>query len=251
MSLPRRVALACTSAIAPLHQGHNTGIWINEAQHPFNVFRKAGFEVDLVSETGKWGEDWLSVQPDFLTGKDRENYENRSSEFRTKLDNMLTPDKIDPSKVSATGAELMTYLYYGIFFASAGHAALLDYPDAKGLQDIAIQIWFRGGMVCSVCHGPAIFPGIIDPATGKSVVHGKTITGFGTQGEEDMGLAATLYKWGKPWVEDVAKALGATYAPAPGPWDAFHVVDGRVVTGTNPASAQETAEAILEVFKTL
>jgi putative intracellular protease/amidase len=42
-----------------------------------------------------------------------------------------------------------------------------------------------------------------------------------------------------------------TDAPAPGPWDAFHVVDGRVVTGTNPASATETAEAVLEVFKTL
>jgi D-lactate dehydratase len=42
-----------------------------------------------------------------------------------------------------------------------------------------------------------------------------------------------------------------TDAPAPGPWAAFHVVDGRVVTGANPASAEETAEAILEVFKTL
>lgn len=38
--------------------------------------------------------------------------------------------------------------------------------------------------------------------------------------------------------------------PAPEPWDAFHVVDGRVVSGTNPASARETAEAIIEVFKT-
>jgi hypothetical protein len=65
-------------------------------------------------------------------------------------------------------------------------------------------------MVCSVCHGPAIFPGVIDPATGKSVVHGKTITGFGTEGEEVMGLSAILKSWGKPWVEDVAKELGAT-----------------------------------------
>ncbi|KAF2672355.1 DJ-1/PfpI family protein [Microthyrium microscopicum] len=238
MPLPRRVVLACTSAIAPLHEGHNTGIWINEAQHPFNVFRKAGFEVDLVSETGKWGEDWLSIQPDYLNGKDKENYEDKNSEFRSKLDNMLTPDKIDSSK-------------YGIFFASAGHAALLDYPTAKGLHKIAIDIWTQGGMVCTVCHGPAIFPGVIDPATGKSVAYGKTFTGFGTEGEELMGLSDTMKAWNVPWVEDVAKQLNATYAPAPGPWDAFHVVDGRVVSGTNPASAQETAEAILEVFKTL
>lgn len=100
MPLPHRVVLACTSAIAPLHGDHNTGIWINEAQHPFNVFRAAGFEVDLVSETGKWGEDYLSMQPDYLNGKDKENYENHSSEFRKGLDNMLTPDKIDASKVS-------------------------------------------------------------------------------------------------------------------------------------------------------
>lgn len=65
-------------------------------------------------------------------------------------------------------------------------------------------------MVCSVCHGPAIFPGVIDPATGKSVVHGKTFTGFGTDGEEVMGLSDILKSWGKPWVEDVAKELGAT-----------------------------------------
>jgi putative intracellular protease/amidase len=40
-------------------------------------------------------------------------------------------------------------------------------------------------------------------------------------------------------------------AGPPGPWDAFHVTDGRVVTGTNPTSAKETAEAVLEVFEKL
>jgi putative intracellular protease/amidase len=56
MPFHRRVVLAVTSAIAPL-RGHNTGIWINEAQHPFNVFRKASFEVEIVSETESWGLD--------------------------------------------------------------------------------------------------------------------------------------------------------------------------------------------------
>ena len=113
MPLPRRVVLACTSAIAPLHEGHNTGIWINEAQHPFNVFRKAGFEVDLVSETGKWGADWLSLQPDFLNGKDKETYEDKTSEFRSKLDSMLTPDEIDASKVSVKREKARRALYLG------------------------------------------------------------------------------------------------------------------------------------------
>ena len=35
------------------------------------------------------------------------------------------------------------------------------------------------------------------------------------------------------------------------PLGAFHVTDGRVVSGTNPASSTETAEAALEAFKKL
>jgi D-lactate dehydratase len=50
---PRRAIIAVTSAHAPLYaDGKETGLFVTEALHPFNVFRKAGFEVDLVSETG-------------------------------------------------------------------------------------------------------------------------------------------------------------------------------------------------------
>jgi putative intracellular protease/amidase len=38
---------------------------------------------------------------------------------------------------------------------------------------------------------------------------------------------------------------------APGIWDDFHIVDGRLVTGQNPASATSTARAVVEVFETL
>jgi putative intracellular protease/amidase len=39
---------------------------------------------------------------------------------------------------------------YGLFFASAGHASLIDYPDAKGLQNIASKIFTAGGIVSAV-----------------------------------------------------------------------------------------------------
>lgn len=91
---------------------------------------------------------------------------------------------------------------------------MIDYPNAKGLQKVAIQIWVQGGIVSSVCHGPAIFPGVIDPATGKSVAYGKKFTGFGTLGEEHMGLVPVMKTWAVPWVEDVAKELHATCTPS-------------------------------------
>ena len=39
---------------------------------------------------------------------------------------------------------------YGLFFASAGHAALIDYPHAKGLHKIASDIWNAGGVAAAV-----------------------------------------------------------------------------------------------------
>jgi putative intracellular protease/amidase len=38
---------------------------------------------------------------------------------------------------------------------------------------------------------------------------------------------------------------------APGVWDDFHITDGRLVTGQNPASAASTAKAVVEAFDKL
>jgi putative intracellular protease/amidase len=79
-----------------------TGLFITEALHPFQVFRKEGFEVDLVSETGTYQPDWLSEQEDWLNDADRAVWEDHSSEFRSKLDNLLKPSDINPANVSKT-----------------------------------------------------------------------------------------------------------------------------------------------------
>ncbi|KAJ3547470.1 hypothetical protein NM208_g1495 [Fusarium decemcellulare] len=221
MSPPRRALISITSAKATLFQGtETTGLFITEALHPYNVLTAAGFEVDLASETGTYTADWLSQQPDFLKGDD------------------LAAANLDGSK-------------YGLFFASAGHAALIDYPTATSLQKIAAQVWANGGVVSSVCHGPAIFANLIDPTTNEPLIKGKKITGFTTEAEFDMKIADELKAWNSELVEDVAARLGATYERSSGVWDDFHIVDGRLVTGQNPASATSTAKAAVDVFNSL
>ena len=37
----------------------------------------------------------------------------------------------------------------------------------------------------------------------------------------------------------------------PGPWDAFSIIDGQIVTGANPASAHVTAENAVKAFDAL
>lgn len=39
---------------------------------------------------------------------------------------------------------------YGLFFASAGHASLIDYPNAKGLQAIASKMYSDGAIISAV-----------------------------------------------------------------------------------------------------
>jgi len=238
MPVPRRAVIAVTSATAPLHNNNPTGLFISEALHPFQVFKEAGFEVDLVSEKGTYVADWLSLQPSFLSGEDKKQWEDENGEFRQKLDNMPNVGSIDGQK-------------YGIFYASAGHAALIDYPHAKGLQKIATDVWAEGGVVSAVCHGEAIFPGVIDRATGKSIIAGKTITGFTTEAEYDMHLMDPIRSWNEPLIDEWADKLGAKYVRANGVWDDFHVADGRLVTGMNPQSARSTAKAALEIFEKL
>lgn len=113
---------------------------------------------------------------------------------------------------------------------------------------------------------------MIDASTGKSIISGKTITGFTTEGEQVMGILGTVKSWGEPLVEELAVKLGAkcknisSFLPRistivkltfktderpPGVWDSFHVTDGRLVTGTNPASAKEAAEAAVKAFEAL
>ncbi|KKP00667.1 IgE-binging protein [Trichoderma harzianum] len=145
--LPKHAVITVTSANADLFNGKET------------------------TKTGNYTPYWLSLQADFFNGSDKEMYDDLQSEFRQKLDNMPTPSELDGNK-------------YGIFFASAGHAALIDYPNATGLQKIAEVIWANGGVVSAVCHGPAIFANIKDKATGKPVIAGRTITGFTNEGED-------------------------------------------------------------------
>jgi hypothetical protein len=68
------------------------------------------------------------------------------------------------------------------YFLSLSVVRGLDYPTAKDLQAVAADVWDRGVVVGAVCHGPVIMPGIVDSKNGKSIIHGKTVTGFTIEG---------------------------------------------------------------------
>lgn len=88
-----------------------SGLFITEALHPFKVLKDAGFEVDLISETGTYQPDWLSQQREWLPDKDRRVWENHSSEFRSKLDNLMQPSDVDASEVNLSVASFARCMF--------------------------------------------------------------------------------------------------------------------------------------------
>lgn len=65
-------------------------------------------------------------------------------------------------------------------------------------------------LIQNSCHGGAIFPGIIDPSTGKSIINNRRVTGFTTKGEEEEGVLDTIKSWNRPTIEASAAKSGAT-----------------------------------------
>ena len=51
-----------------------------------------------------------------------------------------------------------------------------------------------------------------------------------------------------PDTEDELRRLGGRYEKA-ADWQSFAIVDGRLVTGQNPASSEATAEALLGLLR--
>lgn len=219
------------------HDGKRTGVFVVEALHPYKVLIKHGFDVDFVSDTGSYGWDDHSLAADFLSGEDKEIFDDKNSGFMKGMN-------------SAKKASEVNSADYDVFFASAGHGAAYDYPRSEGLQKIIAEMYAAGKVIGAVCHGPTIFDNL-KTLDGEILIKGRKITGFTDEGEVVLSVDKAMADRDIKTVKEVAIANGATYVQPPDMWGSFTVVDGRLVTGENPASATDTTEKTVEVWKSL
>jgi putative intracellular protease/amidase len=124
-----------------------------------------------------------------------------------------------------------------------GHGTMWDFPENTMLASIAAAVYEHGGLVSAVCHGPA---GLVNVklADGSYLVAGKTVAAFSDDEERAVGLDAEV-----PFL--LASKLverGAEHTQAEN-FQAHVEVDGRLVTGQNPASAAALAEQVVRVLK--
>jgi putative intracellular protease/amidase len=79
---------------------------------------------------------------------------------------------------------------------------------------------------------------------GEPIVKGKRVTGFTNTEEEAVQLTKVV-----PFlVEDELRRLGGLFEKKDD-WQSFAIIDGRLITGQNPASSEATAKALLSIMK--
>lgn len=143
----------------------------------------------------------------------------------------LLADTAAPEQVDA---EAFDAIYF-----TGGHGVMWDFPDDAGLQHLTREIYQRGGIVSSVCHG---YCGLLNTRLddGRLLVAGRRLTGYSWIEEVLAGVARKV-----PYnVEEEMKRRGALYERSLLPFTSKVVVDGRLVTGQNPQSAKATAEQV-------
>lgn len=224
MPAMRHVLLALTSHTQLGRTGRLTGFHLADAAHPWRVFANAGYRVRLVSPQGDRphpdGADVTDpIQMEFLN----------DTSVAGQLANMLTPDDVDPADYDAI-------LYAG------GHGAMWDFPTSAALMGVARSVYEAGGVVGGVGHGVS---GLVNVALsdGSYLVAGRQVAAFSNGEELCVGLRDVV-----PFLlQSRLEARGARYTAAP-EFSPHVVVDGRLVTGQNPASASEVGQAIVSVL---
>ncbi|CCM04059.1 uncharacterized protein FIBRA_06218 [Fibroporia radiculosa] len=203
--------------------GAQTGWYLPEAAHPYYILAPH-HTVDFASPNGP--------NPPIDESSVKMFTDDESTRF---LQDAVVQAKFTAAKKLA---DVDSSAYDAIFYVG-GHGPVIDLATDPVNINLANQFWRAGKITSAVCHGPAALVGVTG-STGESIFNGKAATGFSNFEEEQVGKVKDV-----PFLlEDRIKALGAKYEKAGEPWGVKVIVDGKLITGQNPASAKGVGEAI-------
>jgi putative intracellular protease/amidase len=231
-----------------------------ESAVPWKALRAAGIAVTFATPDGKaaQADSRLAGQGfgvlDFLLMTRKEDLSAyadmaQSAQFRQPL----SYDEVDPAAFSG-------------LLIPGGHAAgVKSLLESARAQAIALAFFQAGKPVAAVCHGVLLLARTIDPATGKSVLHGRRTTALTAA---NMELPAWLLT--APWLgryyrtypqtveAEVRAALAKPDDFLRGPFMArrdtqadtragFTVLDGNYLSARWPGDCHRFAQALVDL----
>lgn len=237
-----------------------SGVWLSEVTHPYWELRDAagrGFEIDLASpDGGPSAIDGFSVKlnlEDFLRTGAPDSGDPLNERF---LGDLEASELVRVEEVpQADGTVQRRHSFrdtlplaevraadYDVIFYAGGNAAPYQFVDDERVHGAARAAYEAGKLVAAVCHGTSA---LLEArrADGAPLVAGRRVTGFSTAEEEALGQREVM----PVLLEEAFPARGAIYS-AGAPFTEHVVVDGRLITGQQPASGRGVGQAIVAYF---
>ena len=209
--------------------GKKTGFWLEEFAGPYYVLKDAGAAVTLASPKG--GQPPLDPK-----SETQENVTESTKRFRA--DKAAQAQLANTKKLADVSADDFDAVFY-----PGGHGPMWEMPD-NATSIALIEAFVKADKpVGAVCHAPAALVNVRQK-DGQYLVKGKRVTGFTNAEEDAVGLTAIV-----PFLlEDRLKQQGGIYSKGAN-WAAYVQVDGKLVTGQNPASSVPAARELLKLLR--
>ena len=222
-----KILMVLTSHDQLGNTGRKTGFWLEEFAAPYFVFKDAGVELTLASPKG--GQPPLDPKSD--------KPENQTPAMaRFKKDAAAQKALANTLELADMRSEDFDTVFY-----PGGHGPMWDLAESPVSIALLESFYDSGKPIALVCHSPGVLRHVT--YQGEPLVKGKRVTGFTNEEEEEMQLTHVV-----PFlVEDELKRLGAKFEKLPN-WQPFSIVDGRLVTGQNPASSTSAAQALMKLL---
>ncbi|MCP1287688.1 type 1 glutamine amidotransferase domain-containing protein [Mammaliicoccus sciuri] len=206
-----------------------TGLWLGELVHFYDYFNSEDYQIDLFNING--GEtpiDSVSLNPLMLDKVTKAYYNDHT--FMEKLKNSPSISEANPET-------------YDVIYFTGGHGVMFDFPHNMYIQDAVNEVYRQGGVVAAVCHVIAALLNVKDE-NGRYFIDRKQITGF-SNAEEILANRKRIVPF---MLESELKIRDAKYNKAKVPFRPFVQVDNRLVTGQNPQSPKQVAQAVARIL---
>jgi putative intracellular protease/amidase len=222
-----KILMVLTSHDQLGNTGRKTGFWLEEFAAPYFVFRDAGVDLTLASPKG--GQPPVDPKSDIP--------ENQTPAMaRFKQDTEAQSDLAHTVKLADMKSEDFDSIFY-----VGGHGPMWDLAESADSIALLESFYNSGKPIALVCHSPGVLRHV--SYKGEPLVKGKRVTGFTNREEENVQLTHVV-----PFlVEDELLRLGATFEKV-ADWQPFSVVDGRLITGQNPASSTIAAQNLISLL---
>jgi putative intracellular protease/amidase len=223
-----KILMVMTSHDQLGNTGKKTGFWLEEFAAPYFTFLDAGVDIAVCSPKG--GQPPVDPKSDTPEGK-------------TELTERFKADAA-AQRVLANTARLadMKAEDYDAVFYPGGHGPMWDLAEDPVSIALIERFYNLGKPVAFVCHAPGVLRHV--KVNGEPLVKGKRVSGFTNSEEEAVQLTKVV-----PFlVEDELKRLGGLFEKVDD-WQVLSIIDGRLITGQNPASSKSAAQALLKVLR--